>query len=156
MSWQLLEDEIVALIDAATDPAKLTARPFPQFPSEFETPKTRVFVDVSVHGAEYGDPRSTETMVQFEELVFQISIRARDLRNDYGIYDTINRIRQAILGKQLTGADRIKFMKVQKNEYIDGLHDYSLFINSQRMIVEDEEKDTGPNLDTIILNQNIS
>jgi len=144
---QLLEESIVTQIQTQLPALNYDVASMPTNVDEFDHVKTKPQVWVMLHSVVADKEGNTDVLVQEASYVFQISLKAPQLREDGGIYFLFDRVCKALLGKRpALGSGRLKVHKngLQHNGIMNGIFDYSVYFECPAMLfVEDYDDETG-------------
>lgn len=114
---QGLEAAVVALIAAVVTPLlypDVEVAPLPSMVSEYSEVVDGKQIWVNWHGIKGGEENSTQALYQSCNYQFGVVVRARKLRDNEGLYNLIDLVNKAILGKR--PADGTGWLKLTKWE----------------------------------------
>lgn len=120
------------------------------------TSPVKAAISVCYYGADYEHPATTSEISQGEDESYDVIVRSMKLRGQWGVYDLLQKVTVALLGKKLVGTDRIYLKKVGVEERIpDKEWIYRMRFAFRSFVVQADDTVLGPTITSITFNQNI-
>jgi hypothetical protein len=102
MNYGILEKELVARLDAYFKDNIIDhlfeAIPIPQNQAEQERPFIKSKTTIQYYKSKYSTTKSTNIVVQSEEILIRITFECRTLREENGFYNLIEHVKKSLLG----------------------------------------------------------
>lgn len=107
----------------------------------FNKPRLTVAYAHSMFGeGRYGDKLPTisvDGVVQEENIQIKVMVEAKKLRGAEGIYQNLVAVRQALIGFEPLGLDKLKAVEAKFDEFTENLWSYQLIFGTKGYIIED-------------------
>lgn len=98
---------------------------------------------------------ATDASVQEETVHFTISIHARKLRGEFGIYDTIAKVKRLLLGFKPDGCDKLRMINIQFQKLDENTFCYDMLCGTVILNVEQAEDENDTYIQRITLDEPI-
>jgi len=130
-----VESALIARIKA-TVPA-LEVIPYPDDPRYYKLSHPVGAILVIFREEVFGPSKSTDAVIQDRELVFELVIQVRNLRDHFGLYRVIDALWCALLGWQAYGCKRATGKRGAFQHLGDGVWQWGLFVSIGTVAVEE-------------------
>jgi hypothetical protein len=162
ISYEKIEESIVKRLLPFQALPNFEVMAMPENQAEMTKPMLNGRVTVMYDGSRYEPNGSGMTLmamdvglaVQQETVHIKTAIQARKLRGQFGIYDMIRIVRNALAGFQPVGADQLKQINTQFVRYEENTWEYVITWGTNVINVPDEEVTNEPVLTQITLDDN--
>lgn len=143
MKYEDIEDAIIAKL-VADYGTSIQVIPTPENQASSVKPYEKPRVTVSYYHSMFGEGRygdrlptvSTDGVIEEENIQIKITIDAKKLRGDGGVYDLLVKVRQSLLGLEPLGLDKLKLIETKFEEYAENLFSYSLMFGTKGYVVQ--------------------
>lgn len=124
----------------------------------FNKPRLTVAYAHSMFGeGRYGDKLPTisvDGVVQEENIQIKVMVEAKKLRGADGVYQNLVAVRQALIGFEPLGLDKLKIVEAKFDEFTDNLWSYQLIFGTKGYIIEDLPVTDEPLIKKVGFDQN--
>lgn len=161
MNYAAIEDAIVArLIAKIGDSASVVALPETQAANIRPTTKARVtvaYLGSNFDGGRYGNNvnvMAMDSVIQEETIKLTVEIEAKVLRGAGGIYELLVSVRQALIGFEPLGMDKMLLLESKFQEFKENQWVFQLTFSTTGQVIQDWTVDTDPLITNINFDQN--
>lgn len=111
----------------------------PDIPSDFYLAHPVGAVLISYAGSKFQPPRSTSAITQTRTLNIVLTVVSRNLHNDEGAIEMLDRLRLAVVGFSAPSCDPAWLLEEQFDEQESGVWIYQLVVATQTVQVEQRQ-----------------
>lgn len=153
-SFEQAENEIVTQLQTKLGNV-VEVIALPENDADYKRSLTKPKITVAYSESSFDPSTSTAQVSQKEKPSFLCNIRYQKLRGAGGLYETIQKVKEALVGFKPSNGDRLQLNKVEfddRDEYQN--FSYNITFTTQKMnvqVLQDEETSTNL-LKTVILN----
>lgn len=147
MNYQAVEESIAEQLSSLSS-VGISSAVLPDVQADYKTPIGPTawvsYVESSFEAVNLTPTHfSIGPTIQNEVLNFEMTIQAKKLRGDAGIYKVIELVRRKLLGFAPTNCHKLYLVKVIPEQFAENLYTYKLLMACSSVAMEDFEEEGG-------------
>lgn len=150
---QETEQDVLYRLETKLIPQGIDVQPLPEDDANFKRMFEKPIVSLVWIGDDYEAPRSVSGTLLDKNITFQVFIQSRTLRDDLGIYDVCDKVKDALRGFTPIHCSRqILFKKIKFMERTNGGFMYYLEVSALGADGMMSDEDDGYPMNSITIN----
>lgn len=152
MNYEELEDDIAGkIMPLAVDGVDVMV--MPEKEADYKRPFKKAKVTVSIGHSKAGKPETTSVVAQWETICVDLTLEARFLRGDDGIYRLKKKVTDLIIGYRPPNYSRLIELEFRFEQYTNGIYTYTLTVTTTALLVQSPDAENFPNISQITMGE---